>query len=94
MAETLIVVAYDVTSPKQRRRIFNYLSGCLRHVQFSLFEGRVDSREREKLFNEAKDYLLPGDSLRLYVVPDGSVSQCRTAGEGLPPMATDHLIID
>lgn len=49
MSERLIIVAYDIRSPKRWRRIFKLMKGYGEWLQLSIFQCRLSPRRRAEL---------------------------------------------
>ncbi len=74
-----IVVSYDVTSDRRRRRIQRALAEWLEHVQKSVFEGELAGpREYEAMVETLEALIDPKlDSVRIYRI----CARCRPAIE-------------
>jgi CRISPR-associated protein Cas2 len=76
----LRIIAYDISSDQRRRRIAKILEARAVRVQESLFEARLTHRTADKLMAQLLKLQGPGDSVRLYTVPDSQLDRCREAG--------------
>ena len=76
----LRVVTYDIGDDKRRRRIAELLEDEAVRVQESVFEVRLTDRATARLMLRLKTLTGEGDSLRLYTVPDTSLSRCDAVG--------------
>jgi len=73
-----VVVSYDVSSDRRRRRLAKRLEDLLQRVQQSVFEGDVDSRRLERVRALARRHIdQKTDSVRIYRV----CARCRRALE-------------
>lgn len=62
-----VVVAYDITSDKERQKVAEILLMILPRVQYSVFEGDVPEGVLQKTLKKAVRHLDPEtDSLRVY----------------------------
>ncbi len=82
MAETehTIVLCYDVSRSKTRRRVAAFLEERLVRVQKSVFEGRLTPRRAHQIFDAVSALLDDDDSLRLYVMTREGVTKSRVHG--------------
>jgi CRISPR-associated protein Cas2 len=89
-----MVISYDITSPKTRRRASNVLEGYAERVQRSVYEGVLPSpqsrRLREKL---ARLPLGPEDSIRYYTLCDACSGRLAVEGKGPLVRAPAHFIV-
>jgi CRISPR-associated protein Cas2 len=74
------VFAYDIGNNRRRYRVSRLLEKRGVRVQESVFEIRGAHDEMTKLAADAKRLMLPGDSLRVYVVPVGALRWCIAHG--------------
>lgn len=80
--DMLVVMTYDVSDNKRRRRISKLLEAEMTRVQKSVFEGRLTARATEDLTRQAEGHLGPGDSLRVYSVGADGLRRSQVAGDG------------
>lgn len=76
----LRVVSYDIADDRRRRKIAAVLEERAARVQESVFEARLTDRGAAALMRELRALTAPGDSLRLYTVPDAALARCQTEG--------------
>jgi CRISPR-associated protein Cas2 len=76
----LRVVTYDIADDRRRRRIAEALEERAARVQESVFEARLTDHAATVLMGRLRALMAPGDSLRLYTVPDAALARCRTEG--------------
>lgn len=75
-----LVVSYDVSEDRRRRRLAGRLSGRLERVQYSVFEGTVRRAVIPDILSAAAEEIDPGtDSVRAYPL----CARCRAAIEVL-----------
>lgn len=94
----LLLVAYDVTDDRLRRRLARLLGGYGERVQQSAFECRLRPRERRELVRRLQallgdptdDTTGPLCSVRLYPLPKRR--RCLELGRGTHPSASDVII--
>jgi CRISPR-associated endonuclease Cas2 len=72
----LRIIAYGIGSDRRRRRIADALEAQAARVQESVFESRLTHRQAERLMADLQRLSGPGDSIRLYTVPDGLLLRC------------------
>ena len=78
--EMLRVVAYDIADDRRRNRIADMLEEWGVRVQYSVFEMRLTNSEAKRLFASLRRVVEPGDSLRLYTIPDSMFDRCDVYG--------------
>ena len=76
----LRIIAYDIASDRRRRKVADTLEARAARVQESVFEARLTHRQAETLMSELRRLAGPGDSIRLYTVPDGLLPRCAEHG--------------
>jgi len=79
-----VVFSYDVTDDRRRNRLAKRLRDHLHRVQYSVFEGEVDERERVKLERLVYEELsLEVDSVRIYSLCRGCAGTVRLFGTSI-----------
>ncbi len=92
-ATTFYVIAYDITSDKRRRKVYNALSGYCSWSQYSLFEGHLSDKERVALEEKLRKLMDEDeDSVRLYPLCAGDLAKVITLGSE-PPKDEGPLIV-
>lgn len=81
----LYVICYDISDDRRRLRVASILERLAVRVQASVFEWRATENAAEALSATLKAHIKIGDSLRIYVVPDKALANCRAIGGA--PMA-------
>lgn len=78
--EQLAVFCYDVSRDSTRNRIAAVLERFGTRVQFSVFECRLKASKAEAVSSTLDVMRDPGDSVRMYVVPEDGRRASRAAG--------------
>ena len=87
------VVAYDISSDRQRQKVSNLLAAVLRRVQLSVFEGDAKRAEVEAVVRQALALIDPEtDSLRVYRVCAACVRKIDVYGK-TPKVEPQPVII-
>ncbi len=91
MAKTAhtIVICYDISRPKLRRQISNFLEDRMVRVQRSVFEARLYLEAANEMFEYLEGLIEEGDRLRMYVMQKNGLEKSRAAGG--TPMAEDGM---
>lgn len=76
----LRVISYDISDDRRRRRICSVLEDGAVRMQESLFEARLTDRQTNGLWTKLNACLGPGDSLRIYTIPDSALSRSHSTG--------------
>ncbi len=89
MARTVhtIVICYDISRAKLRRRVSSLLEDRMVRVQKSVFEARLHLEAANQMFEHLENIIEEGDRVRMYVMQKNGLAKSRAAG-GLP-MAED-----
>lgn len=81
----LYVFAYDVSSDRIRAKVADRLEQTLVRVQFSVFEGRLESAQAARLAREIGHMIGPDDCMRVYCVTEaGRRASLAVGGPPLP----------
>lgn len=91
--EMLYVFAYDISDNKLRRRVAERLEAHGTRVQGSVFELRTTQAKAEALLLKLDKLRLPGDSIRLYCIPEDARMRCKTAGGAPIGEATEFWLL-
>jgi len=79
-----VVVSYDITDDRRRRRIFKLMEGYGSRVQYSVFECELNPVQVKELRGKLKKLMAPRqDSVRFYVLCADDVRRVVCLG-GLP----------
>ena len=79
--EMLMLVAYDISSPKRLARVANLCEDFGVRVQYSLFECRLETADFERFWARLLQEINPDeDRVVAYPLDARSARQCRTAG--------------
>lgn len=84
------VFAYDIVDNKARRRVATLLEDYAVRVQGSVFEGRMNKKTMLALVAKIETFLIPGDKLRVYPLPDNLIKKCHSYG-GAPLPEKDEF---
>lgn len=83
--ELTVVIAYDISRARTRRRVVKLLQAQLARVQYSVFEGRLSHEAADRLYDAAERAIDDSDSLRMYLITATGLEKCRaTGGTPLP----------
>lgn len=77
-----LVVSYDISNDRQRTKVMNLLRDFGRHVQYSVFECRLEPRQIRKLKNGLMLHINPTDSIRFYYLCKDDVDRVEILGRG------------
>jgi len=88
----LYVFAYDIVHNTRRYRVARLLERHGIRVQKSVFEIRGSHAQIDRLAAEAKRQMLPGDSLRVYMIPKASLGFCIAHGGAPIPEPNDFFL--
>lgn len=91
--ELTIVISYDISRSRTRRRVAARLEAQLCRVQQSVFEGRLKQFAADRLFDEAQQMMDEGDSLRMYVLSKTGLQKSRAEGGAPLPEAADFWLL-
>lgn len=82
MMKTFIVVSYDISNDKRRRKAMKALEDYGARVQYSVFECRLLASQLEKLKKRLKPCVRePQDSVRFYFISADDVSRIEVMGK-------------
>jgi CRISPR-associated protein Cas2 len=88
-----VVISYDISYDRTRRRVANLLMDYRKRVQYSVFECRVDSKTHEKIITLLKLFVDGNDSIRVYQICESCVKNVVLLGKGeLTEVAKFHLV--
>jgi len=88
-----IVMAYDVTRARTRRKVAGLLEDRMTRVQQSVFEARLTSPAAGVLFDAVSGILDEGDSLRMYVMTRSGLDKSRAFGGAPLPEERDFWLL-
>ena len=88
-----VVISYDISDDRTRRRVANVLADYGKRVQYSVFECRVDAKTLDRIIALLKPFAEGNDSIRLYQLCDACVKKVVLLGSGeLTEVAKFHLV--
>lgn len=94
--ERLIIVTYDIRSPKRWRRIFKLMKGYGEWLQLSVFQCRLSPRRRAEL-QCALDNLIHHRQDHVVLLDLGDADKVRpkvtSLGKAFEPVARETLIV-
>lgn len=94
MLELRLVVAYDISSNRQRRKMAALLSEGLVRVQLSVFEGVVPEKVWREILRQALPLLDPEtDRLRVYHLCQTCGPRTDSYGQPPPEIETPEVVI-
>jgi CRISPR-associated protein Cas2 len=83
MTRQFLVVSYDISDDKRRRKVMQALEDFGSRVQYSVFECRLSPAEVEKLKKRLKPYVREAaDSIRFYFIGADDVGRTVIFGGG------------
>lgn len=83
MAKQFIVVSYDISDDRRRRKVMKAMEDFGRRVQYSVFECTLQPAELEKLKRRLKPWAkAPDDSIRFYFIGAEDVHRIQILGAG------------
>ena len=91
--EQAIVISYDISHNRTRRKVASRLEEVLCRVQKSVFEGRLKRRNADNLFDEIVAMLDSGDNLRMYVLTKVGLDNSRCSGGAPLPEETEFWLL-
>jgi CRISPR-associated protein Cas2 len=88
-----VVISYDISDDRTRRKVANVLADYGKRVQYSVFECRVDAKTLDKIIALLKPFTEGNDSIRVYLLCDACVKKVVLLGRGeLTEVAKFHLV--
>ncbi len=89
-----VLIAYDISDTKVRKKFFTYLKEKGMHSQKSVFECDLEPEEIESVRNYAADLpLQERDSIVLYPLCKHCSSKATILGQGIHFETTDWMVI-
>ncbi|RKZ32020.1 CRISPR-associated endonuclease Cas2 [bacterium] len=81
--KSFVVIAYDITDDKRRRKLAKFLEGYGDRVQYSVFEARLNKRQLMYVAGKIKRLIdEEEDSVRIYVLCNSCVEKIKVIGLG------------
>lgn len=80
-----ILVSYDISSDKRRRKVVKIMEGSGYRVQYSVFECQLNSRQLVQLQQRLRPLVdaAQGESIRFYPLPDDVAAKTIVLGKDL-----------
>ena len=82
--DMLVVVSYDISDNKRRRRLAKYLEKKMTRVQMSVFEGRFDAEKTKSIARVIEKIVETGDSVRIYSIGSDGFERSDVIGTAAP----------
>ncbi|MCV6547906.1 MAG: CRISPR-associated endonuclease Cas2 [Cohaesibacter sp.] len=76
----LIVICYDISGSKLRRKVASFLEDRMVRVQKSVFEARLHLEAANRIFDYLENLIDENDRIRMYVMQKGGLAKCRSSG--------------
>jgi len=76
----MVVLTYDISQARTRRKVAKALEESMVRVQKSVFEARIEIRAANALFDLTQDILEEGDTIRMYVLTRKGLKKSRASG--------------
>jgi CRISPR-associated protein Cas2 len=86
-----VVVSYDISDDRRRTKVMKALKGFGTHVQYSVFECRLEAKDLDAMRKQLKRLAARQDSIRLYFVSQDDVARIEIIGSGL--VVPDRIFI-
>lgn len=77
-----VVVSYDIIDDKRRTKVMKTLKGYGAHVQYSVFECRLEANHMAEMYRRLARLVTPVDSIRLYFIGAEDVKRIGVIGSG------------
>lgn len=77
-----VLISYDIPQNRRRTKVMKLLEGFGEHVQYSVFECRLEDPQVDDLRRRLKRLATKEDSIRLYFVGQGDVQRIEVLGFG------------
>ena len=88
-----VVISYDISDDRTRRKVANVLADYGRRVQYSVFECRVDAKTLKKIIAMLTPFAKGNDSIRVYQLCDACLKKVVLLGRGeLTEVAEFHFV--
>ena len=77
-----VVISYDISDDKRRRRVAKKMEGYGYRVQYSVFECDLTAQQMKTLKKALRPYVKAreGDSIRFYLIPADAVEKIQVIG--------------
>lgn len=77
-----IVVSYDIPDDRRRTKVTKTLKGFGQHVQYSVFECRLESKDLLELRRRLIRLVIREDSVRFYFIGQEDIQRIEVLGHG------------
>jgi len=86
-----LIVSYDISSSRRRRKVMKTLEGYGERVQYSVFECNLAPKKIEEMQRRLAKLISPKDSLRIYFLSADDVKRILRMGD--PRVVADRIFI-
>lgn len=87
--EQFLVVSYDISNDRKRTKVMKILRDFGNHVQYSVFECRLNKRQIVHMKRLLKTNIDSSDSIRIYYLSKDDVGRTEFLGRG--DLTPEHL---
>jgi len=77
-----VVISYDISDDRTRRRVANLLLDYGKRVQYSVFECLIDAKTLDKIIALLKPFAEGNDSIRVYQICENCLKKAVLLGSG------------
>lgn len=77
-----VVVSYDIPDDRRRTKVMKTLKGYGEHVQYSVFECRLENKDLHELRKRLNKLSAKEDSIRFYFISQDDISRIEVIGRG------------
>jgi CRISPR-associated protein Cas2 len=91
MNTQFVIVSYDISSNRRRRKVMKTLEGYGERVQFSVFECNLAPKKIDEMRRRLEKLISPRESIRIYFLSADDVKRIVRLGD--PRVVADKLFI-
>lgn len=89
-----VVVSYDITDDKRRRRVQKWLENFGTRVQYSVFECDLKEPPYKRMRGRIKTLIAPQeDSVRFYFLDEDAIQKIQVEGLGRVERAREYYVV-
>lgn len=77
-----VVVSYDIPDDRRRLKVMKTLKGFGAHVQYSVFECRLEVKDLAEMRRKLKKLAARQDSIRMYYISQDDIARIEILGSG------------
>ncbi|MBW1741724.1 MAG: CRISPR-associated endonuclease Cas2 [Deltaproteobacteria bacterium] len=90
----IVLVTYDITSPRRLRKMHDFLKDFGLNTQKSVFECDIDEEGLKIIRAYCKDNLdISSDSVRIYKICSRCINKVVISGQGLKVTQLDYTVV-